>query len=329
MRQLRRIADELGDVDLKRIVDAMDEDGVQAAVWVGARSAADEGWQPGVPMTFDDTSIAQRARERSYGVREDGGETVATYTTALRTPGIGETVRVTAAPGEGATLEAQARWNDMSPRQKERATREVAASVRDYLQANNLLAFIDSFGDDVVDGVRVPTITIRVSGRRDFSVEKLVGADAQTASDVMLSRLAERGYAPTIEEIRAAYGGSKQETGILSAIKFAIRNSETADNYWEVLDGAVARIGQQLDQDAIEYAKTIGFNELNTQKIFRLVILCCLILLAVSAQLLLRSSASFKALLTLSQNRACQTRLLPIGTFVVARALSISLSILT
>ena len=270
LRQLRRIADELGDADFKRIVDAMDEDGVQAAVWVGARNAADEGWQPGVSMTFDDMSIAQRARGRSYGVREDGGETVATYTTALRAPGIGETIQVTAAPGAKATPEAQARWAEMSPRQKDKATRDVAAAVRDYLQENNLLSFVDSFGDDVIDGVRVPTITIRVSGRRDFSVEKLAGGNDKTPKEKIIDGLTERGYIPTLEEIRAAYGGTKQETGILDALRFAIRNSETADNYWEILDGAVARIGQQLDQDSIEYAKTIGFNELNTQKVVSL-----------------------------------------------------------
>ncbi len=264
---LREYAKRSGNVRLQRIVDETDEDGIQAAVWNGARTASKEnGWEPGMPVTSDIVS----ASYRSNNAPPSSAVAVGSFEEGSDVGRLALNLGVEAAPGADSTVAYRAFWDSLEDDQKRALSERAFVELAKALALVGVRADIGSTGAGVWAGNAAYSGSVRAFGQAFRSAEKLSGAGKAAGTPeekvALLRALSERGFAP--EDIDQFIGNVSTDT-VLDVIRFLIDADMDPDVLGSVLP-ILSAFGKSFDQDSVAYSRVLDSELLRTKNLTKL-----------------------------------------------------------
>lgn len=261
---LRDYAERTNNVALKRILDKTNEDGIQAAVWTGARTAKQNGWNPGTPVTADivrDSYTANAAPPKS-------ATKVGTFEEGAGVERLALNLGVEVAPGGGSAAAYRGFWDALDETAKQGLSERGFVALAEALALAGVRADIGSTGVGVWDGVAAYSGLIRAFGQAFRSVEKITGLPAEgTTAIQFLEALAERGFAP--KTLRRFVTDEPTAKKALDAIRIMLDAEMDPDVLDSVLP-IVSAFGREFDQDSVAYSRILDSEFLRTKKLTRM-----------------------------------------------------------
>ena len=260
---LRDYAERTNNEALKRILDKTNEDGIQAAVWTGARTAKQNGWNPGTPVTVD----VVRDSYRANAAAATSATQVGTFEEGAGVERLSLNVGVEAGPGSGSAPDYIAWYNALSDEAKQGLSEQSFVALAEALGLAGVRADVGSTGVGVWDGVVAYSGLVRAFGQAFRSVEKIAGLPAESSAIEFLKVLAERGFAPqTLQRFVTDESTAKKA---LEAIRIMLDAEMDPDVLNSVLP-IISAFGREFDQDSVAYSRILDSEFLRTKKLSRM-----------------------------------------------------------